>query len=478
MVIRLNAKAPFSQYGDSAAIWDEGRPFAHKSKVNWLRLNGLIPLSAAVITIAFFWSSVPDANARQCNDFLPGKAYQSDAVVDQVGVNVHIGFFNTPYKNFDGLVVPVIKDLGVRYMRDSAVTDFDANHIYVDRLARLAKIGIRFSLIAFDDTQPAHRIDPKKLGELRKRIGGALEIIEGTNEPNLKSVPSWSKISRVSQTALYEAVAADPALRGVFVAGPSPWGKTAGEIGDISALVDFGNWHTYSGGQYPEWFGMGSITDYVSQARKIFANKPILVTEDGYHSALLTKKSHRPAPEDVIARYLPRVVLSHLECGIVRTYFYELIDSFQRGPEDPESNFGLVRANGDRKPGFESLKKLIATFNDPGPSFKPEYFQYSLTATSKTTNIKSMQFRKRDGSVLIAIWLGVSSWDPDARRPIPVKGLRVTVAAPSVRLWPIRIIRFIESGKIDIADIKTDAEGELQIEVDDQLTILKFLPSK
>src|SRR5205085_5384367 len=99
-----------------------------------------------------------------------------------------------------------------------------------------------------------------------------------------------------------------------------------------------------------------------------------------------------------------------------RTYLYELIDSFARGDTDPESNFGLIRYDGSRKPSFNAIKNLIGIFSDPGAVPNPQRLDWSLT--SKDDAVQSMVFQRSDGGFLLALWLGVSAWDPDQRAEI------------------------------------------------------------
>ena len=298
--------------------------------------NTKLALLGPLISI-FFVLVGSEIVAAQTSPSQPSAAIQSqpsDSVVDQIGVDIHLSFFDTPYNKFDSIVRPRLAELGVRHIRDSALTagNSGALHTYYTRLSALAADGIKSSLITFDATSPAYLTDLDRLEEVFNSAGRGVEFFEGTNEPNLKKNPNWANIGRDRQKALYEATHSNPNLSGIAVLGPSPWGTSAQQLGDISTSVDFGNWHIYSGGQYPEATGKASLKDYLEQARGLYSSKPIVATEAGYHSAMnVPAEKHRPTPEKIIARYLPRLILWDLKNSVIRTYLYELIDSFCTG---------------------------------------------------------------------------------------------------------------------------------------------------
>jgi hypothetical protein len=397
----------------------------------------------------------------------------SDSVVDQIGVNIHLSFFNTPYNKFDSVVRPALAELGVRHVRDAALTagNSGALNTYYRRLTALAGDGIKSSLVTFDATSPAYLTDLAKLEEVFNSAGRAVELFEGTNEPNLKKNPDWAKIGRERQQQLFRAVHDNPDLSGVAVVGPSPWGASAQQLGDISANVDFGNWHIYSGGQFPEATGKASLTDYLDQARGLYSGKPVVASEAGYHSAInVPTGKHRPTPEKIIARYLPRLVLWDLKHGLVRTYLYELIDSFNKGDADPESNFGLVRYDGSHRPAFDAIKNLIGIFSDPGSVPHPQTLDWSLA--SKDDAVQSMLFQRSDGSFLLALWLGVSAWDPDQRAEIASKSVTTEIRLPAA-ISKANVVEFSDEGTVVARDAAIEG-NRISLTLKDTLTVVKL----
>ena len=65
-------------------------------------------------------------------------------------------------------------------------------------------------------------------------------------------------------------------------------------------------------------------------------------------------------PEEIAAKYLPRLFLHYFNLGIVRVYSYEF-PSILKGPDegmtDMEKHFGLLRNSGEPTAAFWTLKK-------------------------------------------------------------------------------------------------------------------------
>jgi hypothetical protein len=420
------------------------------------------------ISAAAIFAALTEAAAQSTT---PAKA--SDSVVDQIGVDIHLSFFNTPYNKFDALVRPALAELGVRHVRDGALTagNSGALNTYYKRLSALAADGIKSSLVTFDATTPAYTTDLAKLDDVYNQAGRAVEFFEGSNEPNLKKNPEWANIGRERQKALYQAAHGNPDLSGVAVIGPSPWGPSAQQLGDISADVDFGNWHIYSGGQYPEATGKASLTDYQEQARGLYSGKPVVASEAGYHSAMnVPAGKHRPTPEKTVAKYLPRLILWDLKHGVVRTYVYELIDSFNKGDSDPESNFGLIRYDGSRKPSFYAIKNLVGIFSDSGAVPQPQGLDWSMS--SKDDAIQSMLFQRSDGSFLLALWLAVSAWDPDQRTEIPSKSVSTDITLPA-SIGKATALEFTDEGTVASRDAAIEGH-RLSLTLKDTLTVIRL----
>jgi hypothetical protein len=69
----------------------------------------LVPLIIVSLTVLLRVSLV-DADA--------GVARPADAFVDFVGVNTHLGYSDTTYVDYEGILKPRLLELGVRHIRD------------------------------------------------------------------------------------------------------------------------------------------------------------------------------------------------------------------------------------------------------------------------------------------------------------------------------------------------------------------------
>ena len=131
--------------------------------------------------------------------------------------------------------------------------------------------------------------------------------------------------------------------------------------------------------------------------------KRIQATEGGYHNIYQSGG----LSEEAEGKYAGRMFAEFFRRGIYRTYWYELVDEGQPGPEGA---FGLLRNNVSEKSAFRAVKNLIAILNDRGPDFKPDSLNYIFDGS--VNNMREILFQKRNGDFYLMIWLEVASWDP------------------------------------------------------------------
>lgn len=343
----------------------------------------------------------------------PPATMRADDFVESVGVNVHLGYAETPYGRQD-IVKGKLLELGVRYIRDGLNPGLPA----VYRAWRtLASRGIRLDLIAGD---PLRRggIGPLKdqLAIVKRDLSHSVASLEGPNEYDIQGDPNWVSTLRGYQRDLYQQVKSDPALARIPVVGPTvvrP--ESHKQLGDISRWLDYGNMHPYPGGSPPD--SDSQLKQELGWAAINAGSKPIQATETGYHNGLKSNSPHRGASEGAAGIYIPRLYLDYFRRGIARTFAYELVDEHPDPPrENIEANFGLLRNDFSEKPAFVALKRLIALLRDPGPSFKPGALDYSIEGAPST--LRQVLLQKRDGSFYLALWTDDSVWDPVARKPI------------------------------------------------------------
>ena len=361
-------------------------------------------MAATALTVA-----AAGAGAASPSQADAAPARSADGFVDSIGVNVHLGYSDTPYARHD-IVQKKLTRLGVRYIRD---------HLFPDRpdmyqtFRSLAKCGIKTNLIVGD---PMRRwtIGPldSQLDLIKKEnLGDAVESLEGPNEYDLQGDPNWEPVLREYQRRLYRRAKSDPDLSRYPVLGPSLVDvRSYGQLGDVSGSLDYGNIHPYPGGEQPD--GQDSDLDQLSAfATRNSRSKPVQVTETGYHNGLRSASTHLPATERAAAIYMPRLFLDYYRKGVSRAYSYELIDQ-RPDPKrvDSEANFGLLRNDYSEKPAYTAIRRTIDLLSDPGPRFKTSALRYSVSGSK--AGVKRMLLQKRDGTFYLALWRDESVWNP------------------------------------------------------------------
>jgi hypothetical protein len=376
-------------------------------------------------------------------------ARPADAFVDFVGVNTHLGYSDTAYRDYEGIVKPRLFELGVRHIRDGTYSE-DVLRKYLD----LGRHGIRVLFIT----------DSKRAAERARKLRPILFAIEGVNEPDGRG-GDWVARIREEQQRLYEAIKGDPATRDLPVAVSSLANlrDSPAELGDLTPYLDFGNMHPYAAGQPPSrHWGWGlSMERAIAEARKVSGEKPILVTECGYHNRV-EEKGHPGVSEAAQAKYLPRLLFVYFDRGMSKAYKYELLDERPAsGFTDMERHFGLVRTNGTPKPAFDALKNLLHILADPGPATPTGSLAFQLSGA--TNNLHHTLLQKRDGTFWLALFQEAASYDAKIHRapdvPLALATLSLPWTAPEIRLFrpnasaePTERITLSSQAKLEIPD--------------------------
>src|ERR1035441_7820156 len=158
---------------------------ARKMRMQYRDLNAavraLVPLIIVSLTVLLRVSLV-DAEAEV--------ARPADAFVDFVGVNTHLGYSDTTYGDYEGILKPRLLELGVRHIRDGTFNS-EVLRKYLD----LGQHGIRLLFIT----------DSKRAVERAQKVGSMLYAIEAENEPDARE-GGWTARAREEQQRLYEAI--------------------------------------------------------------------------------------------------------------------------------------------------------------------------------------------------------------------------------------------------------------------------------
>lgn len=336
----------------------------------------------------------------------------ADRFVDSVGVNIHLHYDRTLYRdNFD-LVKTRLLELGVRHVRDGMINTSWRG--YYERHEALGEAGIKGVFIV-DPSIPTAVIQ-----NYPSLVPSSFEAYEAPNEFDSSSRPNWAGLVRDTLTRL-QTMKTIPALAKFPIYGPSLTRESSyATLGDVSRTIDRANLHDYFAGRHPGtggWGnnGYGSIPWNLNLLRRYSGGKPIVATETGYLSGT---SGVDVIPDAVAGKYMPRVLLEHFRAGISRTYLYELCDQFN-------DTYGLLTSDGRPKPAFRSVRNLIAVLSDSGPVDLITPLRYVVSGGG--ADLRHMVFQKRDGSYQLALWLESSGYDVPTKRVLDVASQNVIV---------------------------------------------------
>ena len=195
---------------------------------------------------------------------------------------------------------------------------------------------------------------------------------------------------------------ADELLKNLPVIGPSLTSEQGYKsVGDWDQYIDYANIHLYQGNRYPGtngWddHGQGSVTWYLNFFARYLSpsDKRIQANEDSYHNIIQNYGLSKEAED----RYVARMYAEFFRRAISRTYWYELVDEGQPGPEGA---FGLLRNDVSEKPAFRAVKNLITILSDKGPDFEVGSMNYVFDGS--VNDMREILFQKRDGDFYLTI---------------------------------------------------------------------------
>ena len=364
--------------------------------------------------------SVAQTQARTCYDF-----------VESIGVCTHWDYNNTKYVQEFNTVKTKLGQLGVRYIRDAAPI---VNAASIDRsLAVYNDLGIKTLTVFSKKYYTPSQID-SKLDDL---VGNTNMILafEGPNEPDAgkdgyNDPCCWTDDLRANQRYIFNAVNNHPnaGINSKLVVAASPtFPKGVAWMGDMSAIADRYNIHSYHGGKKPEEPN-SNFAQYLDEIPAVHtdgqARWRIWATEAGNHNQETGPKSNGISEEGE-AKYINRMLLYYFSKGIQKTFNYELVDLRAEDPNDNQDNFGLLRHNLTEKPTFRALKNLI-TILDDNTDFTAGSFNYRLSSSS---GIEQVLLQKSDGKFYLVLWQNESVYNPNTDTNIENDSRLVTITA-------------------------------------------------
>ncbi|KJH72669.1 hypothetical protein [Aliterella atlantica] len=469
-------------------------------------------------------NSKPPTPPKPASKTTPAKAAKSAySFVDSICLNTHWSYGDTPYGQKYDAVRQKLVALGVRHIRDGG-----ASPDVIRKMRQLARQGIKTTYImnpnvgvapnsSYWVTEPGY-----KVVDFVKKVGtNTIDAVEISNEIDLNfqkyywrkgdkeklnddpnSSRYWVPYIRSLTKDTYKALKSDRATAKVKVIGPS-LGRTynyenKSPLGDLSADVDWGNFHPYPSGGNPfnNPFQYNTIEKYYWHSNfpsvnldnhpyafdvyaPPFGRKPMAATETGY----FTTKGKNGISEKVHGKYIPRLFLEYFRNGVTRTCSYELVDEWSdRG--NSEGNYGILRNNLTPKPAYTALKNIISVLKDPqGARIVPRAVNYKLTFKAppkydRTEYVHDLLLQKRDGSFYLVLWHEISNGD---RSRTPVREINPPPIPTQVNLvTPIRSATIYTLN--DVGNMATKAapirNNRISLNVTDKATIIKLVPRK
>lgn len=358
----------------------------------------------------------------------PASAY---GVRKRIGVCTHATYYDTIYNNRTKALEAIVQ-MGLGTVRDGILLspgDPGWNEPHWQFFEHLGQqghkliLGFGSGLMKRPDRASAIKSLNDVLDVLCARMAPYLHALEGPNEFDMDgSVPDWRPVQAEWMKVLYQQIKARPQLVKVPVLGPSYATNDGPERqGDLSAWLDWGNFHCYNGGSSPNPKHMASEK---ARMAAVSGPKPCGATEWGFHNALNSPYPgpQPPASEQASAIFIFRGIFEQALAGLQSFGLYELFDLEGSGsnfPLDPglkasESRFGLLRRDFSFKPAATMLQKLTAILG-PAGAINPAQLDVTVTHSADT---RSYLMRRPDGKYLLALWRGAQE-DNDANTPPP-----------------------------------------------------------
>jgi hypothetical protein len=447
----------------------------------------------------------------------PEPARRAFDFTDSVGVCTHWSYPDTPYGARAAEVRDLLVASGIRHVRDGLSA----------RLHDLASFGIDATVI----------VDPKDgstMADLVRAVRDfnaaaspkAVVAVEGTNEPDLfwpkyhpngyLGVPYPAGAVQL-QKDLYTTVKADPATRDLLVMGialgttltPDHSDNPLGNSGELSAFVDWGNFHPYPSGNsfnYPRPYdtidkyywtstfpslpveGWGTdVKPWVVYYQKPYAPKPMGATETGYSTTA------GGISERVVGKYLPRLFLEFFRKGIKRTFAYELVDEWAQ-PSNREANFGMIRNDLSPKPSYVAVKSLLSVLADTGAAFDPGTLDFDLAVRpvtvaastvrpdggagavvyDRTEYVRHVVLAKTSGAKYVVLWHDIA--DDDTASGSSVELTPPALPATITLRGGVGICNVIEIDEAGDAKARVVAGPSFELSIPDRPIIVEMLP--
>ncbi len=364
------------------------------------------------------------------------RAKSSDDFVESMGINTAFGFCPGRLCDNYSEVKTLLAELGIRYIRGRPYSEpwRRRTDLYEEHGIRMLAQADRTWGKPLNSENITARLNAiKSWGKMIIGIVGTNEYDSGSNSCKKKEGcdPSWSKQNwprnyRQFQQRLYEQVKADPELSHLpVVMGPMVNLDNIDRLGDLSAICDKGNDHSYPGpwgkpSQESVYWGskdtLRSIDEMVAKVQQACPGKKLWITETGYEEKIDGQQSDYAVTRKAKAKYLPRIYTNYyLQGQIEKTFLFALLNAVSTDL----SGFSIIDNNLQPTPAYYAIKNMTsllgeATWDRQTQSWQyPDFEASSLNYTLKgdNTDIKHLLLQKSDGTFYLLLWQEVYVYD-------------------------------------------------------------------
>jgi hypothetical protein len=350
---------------------------------------------------------------RNGNISFNGVPDTASAFVDGFGVDAHFGesYESSPYELNYALLLRLLRSSGIRHLRNNIGSDLDAAGL----LELKGIVDENISLSAMLYPNETNELELEKL-PMRLDERDAIQFVEGPNELDLSGNSDWPSVITRDAARVKLIAQSAPAWHGIPVLAPSlGYARNASRVGNLSSLFDAGNVHY--GPNHGLSPGLAPLQKQLQLESALSGSKPIWVTETGYITdggPCLGRSNGAIVPDDVIAKYDPRLYALWWNLGVHHVFFYQLSDMSVSDGEFGCS--GLVNDFGGPKPQFVALSAMLRLLTDSGHVFAQDRVSWKLVGD--VSNVHTITLEKNDRSIWILAWIETPSF-------IPYLGLRI-----------------------------------------------------
>lgn len=406
---------------------------------------------------------------------------------DSVGVVAQINNGNTSWDSAWASYSPILINSGIKHIRDGfcsygAKSSWCVN-TWAPRMRQLASAGIHSDMVwdprncwsGCTTTTPAD-VYASTLG-----VTSEIEAYEGPNECDISAQCPWSGSksppsdppyysyncsSFSSCMTLYIKDLWTLHSSSVQIYGPAMghYNSTPGYscCGNMGAYMNAGSIHDYPGANWPE---NNVVSTWVNAARNLSGSDPIVSTETGYN----TDPTYANQGVSLLAqeRYIPRLLFTSLQQGVMRSYLFELYDG---GAAGSGFQYGLLTQSYAPKPAFTRLKQLLSYFSDSGTVARTP-LAYSLSGDT-TGKLHQLLFQHSDGSYILVPWLATQLWNSSTHTDLSPTRETLTLSLPA-SVSSITVTQFADHG-VETTSTITGSNGKFSLPVSSLIEGVKF----